>query len=158
MRLLGVDPGFTGALAIFDTDLDILEVLDMPCRDLDTDAIVKQEVMPEAIREWLLARPAVDLACVEKVASRPGQGVATMYGFGEATGTVIGVLAGMGIPVIRLSPQKWQRKVKLQGGEFVKDHSRDKAVLLFPAYAALFGRKKDSGRSDATLIAYALTQ
>jgi Holliday junction resolvasome RuvABC endonuclease subunit len=158
MRLLGVDPGFTGALAIYDTDLGILEVLDMPCRDLKTDATVKQEVDAEAIRQWLEQRPPIDLACVEKVASRPGQGVATMYGFGEATGTVIGALVGMGITTIRWRPQEWQRRVKLKGGEHVKDHSRDKAVMLFPAYAALFGRKRDSGRSDATLIAYALTQ
>lgn len=158
MRLLGVDPGFTGALAIYDTELGTLEIADMPCRSLKTGATIKQEVDGAALQRWLCQHAPIDLACVEKVAARRGQGVATMYGFGEATGTVLGVIYGLGIPAVRRRPQEWQQKVKLKGGEHIKDHSRDKAVMLFPAYAAFFGRKKDSGRSDAALIAYSLCQ
>lgn len=158
MRFLGVDPGFTGALAIYDTDLGTLEVFDMPCRPLKTDAVVKQEIDERELLFWLEEHAPIDVACVEKVGARSKQGLASTFAFGEATGAVLGVIAGFGVPIKRLSPKQWQRIVKLQGGEHIKDHSRDKAVLLFPAYAAYFGRKKDSGRSDATLIAYALAQ
>lgn len=157
MRVLGVDPGFSGALVLYDDELGTLEIFDMPCRDLNTKATVKQEVDEEKLHAWLEEHSPIDLACVEKVASRPGQGVATMYAFGEATGVVVGAIA-RSAPVIRWTPKQWQGVVKLKGGEHIKDHSRDKAVFLFPAYAAYFGRKKDSGRSDATLIAYAAAQ
>lgn len=154
MRIAGVDPGAFGAVAIYDTALGTLELIDMPTR-VEKVRTEKRTRVDSAELGLQLARCTIDEACIEKVASRQNQGVASMFAFGKAAGIVEGVFAGLLVPLSFLPPQQWQRLARVAGGEFVKDNARDRAVMLFPAYAEWFGRKKDSGRADATLIAYA---
>lgn len=154
MKIAGVDPGAFGAIAIYDTALGTLEIIDMPTRTEKVRTERRTRVDSAELGLQLAGRP-VDEACIEKVASRQSQGVASMFAFGKAAGIVEGVFAGLLVPMSFLPPQQWQRLAKVAGGEFVKDNARDRAVMLFPAYAAWFGRKKDSGRADAALIAYA---
>ena len=154
MKIAGVDPGAFGAVAIYDTALGTLELIDMPTR-IEKVRTEKRTRVDSAELGLRLHGRTIDEACIEKVASRQNQGVASMFAFGKAAGIVEGVFAGLLVPVSFLRPQEWQRLARVAGGEFVKDNARDRAVMLFPAYAAWFGRKKDSGRADAALIAYA---
>lgn len=102
----------------------------------------------------LMQHPAIpfpDAVWIEKVNAMPGQGVTSMFRFGDAYGAARGVAAGLGLPTRLVRPQEWQKPFGIRGGE--KDKSRLVASQLFPKRADLFKRKKDNGRSDAALIA-----
>jgi hypothetical protein len=91
-----------------------------------------------------------DIAYVEKPASRPGQSVVAMFGFGRSLGVVEGVLAALNISVTYVAPATWTRAMgKPQG----KDASRHRAMELYPDHQHLFKRVMDDGRAEAALIA-----
>jgi crossover junction endodeoxyribonuclease RuvC len=149
MRILGIDPGASGALVIFDTEANALEVMDMPCVEIKRGARNVRQVSAQLLVN-LLQEHNASHAYVEKVGAMPGQGVASMFAFGRAAGVIEGVLAGLGIPTTYVTPQEWQKGMRVIGG---KDGSRNRAIQLWPTFASLFARKKDDGRSDAALVA-----
>lgn len=159
MILAGVDPGAYGAVVwINSKDLKIIAHLDMPTYIEKVRTSKKVRVDAQALAAELRRNELLfptDEAVIEKVAARQQQGVSSMFAFGKAAGILEGVFAGIGIPFRTLRPQEWQRLARVQGGEHIKDNARDRAAMLFPGRADLFGRKKDSGRADAALIAYA---
>jgi crossover junction endodeoxyribonuclease RuvC len=93
-----------------------------------------------------------DLAVCEWVHAMPKQGVTSVFSFGMTFGIVRGVLAAYHIPVTYVTPQSWQRAMKVPQG---KDGSRQRATQLLPSFGHCFMRARDHGRSDATLIALA---
>lgn len=148
--ICGIDPGASGALAFFDVERGLLHVEDMPVLEVVRNGKTKREVVPQMIRT-ILERYEPLTAYVEQVGAMPGQGVSSMFQFGRSVGQVEGVLAGLRVPIERVTPQAWQKATGVRGG---KDGARMRAVELFPAYAQLFARKKDDGRADAALIAW----
>lgn len=150
MIILGIDPGLSGALALYDTSEQTVEVIDMPVLDLVRNGKKKGEVSAQALAN-LLAGRGVKAAYLERVNAMPGQGVTSVFSFGRSTGIVEGILAAYDISTTLVTPQAWQKAVGQRAG---KDGSRERAMQLFPAQADLFQRKKDDGRSDAALIAY----
>jgi crossover junction endodeoxyribonuclease RuvC len=149
MRILGIDPGASGALVILDTANNALEVMDMPCVEIKRGTRNVRQVSAQLLVN-LLRDHNVSHAFVEKVGAMPGQGVASMFAFGRAAGVVEGVLAGLTIPTTYVTPQEWQKAMRVIGG---KDGSRNRASQLWPSFADHFSRKKDDGRSDAALLA-----
>ena len=149
MKLLGIDPGAGGALAILDTATNELEMFDMPTVEIKRGTRFVRHVSAPHVAD-LLRGLHIDAAFVEKVGAMPGQGVASMFAFGRAAGVVEGVLAGLGLPLTHVPPQEWIKAMRVVDG---KDGSRSRAAQLFPKQADLFARKKDDGRSDAALIA-----
>jgi crossover junction endodeoxyribonuclease RuvC len=149
VRVLGVDPGASGALAVLSGGRLVL-VLDMPTVSVKRGTRFVNQVdaalLAAAVRDAL----PLDAAAVEQVGAMPGQGVSSMFAFGRAAGVLEGVLAALNVPFTRVPPQEWQRRTKTQGG---KDGARARALQLFPEKAELFARKKDDGRADAALIA-----
>jgi crossover junction endodeoxyribonuclease RuvC len=89
-------------------------------------------------------------AVVEQVGAMPGQGVSSMFAFGQAYGMVLGVLAGLYIPVRTVTPASWKRAMKLNTG---KDAARAEAARRWPQQAGEFRRVKDDGKAEAALIA-----
>ena len=150
MIILGIDPGLSGALALYDTSEQTVEVFDMPVLDLVRNGKKKREVSAQALAN-LLAATTIKAAFVERVNAMLGQGVTSVFSFGRSTGIVEGILAAYDIPTTLVTPQAWQKAVGQRAG---KDGSRERAMQLFPAQVGLFQRKKDDGRSDAALIAY----
>lgn len=149
MKILGVDPGASGALAILDTDTNNLEMVDMPVVEVKRGTRLVRQVSAPLLVE-ALANKDIDCAVVEKVGAMPGQGVSSMFAFGRAAGVVEGVIAGLRIPLTHVTPQEWQKGMRVVGG---KDGSRSRATQVFPNQASLFARKKDDGRADAALMA-----
>lgn len=146
MKVLGCDPGLAGAVALLTTRATMLEVFDMP-----VIVTAKRKRIAEDILAEQIARFAPDIAWLELVSARPGQGVASMFNFGTSYGLLIGVLAGLQIPREFVSPVQWKRAFGL-GAD--KAAARHKACQLFPAQAAtLFARVKDDGRAEAALLA-----
>jgi crossover junction endodeoxyribonuclease RuvC len=148
---IGIDVGLGGAVAVFGTD-GTLDVYDMPIVEVKRNNKLKKEVSAAGLHSIIkYQKPSTCL--VEQVAARPGQSVTAMFQFGRFLGQIEGVIAAHEIPISYVQPRVWQKAVELRGGD-TKEASRLRAMELFPAYAEKFRRKKDHGRSDASLVAY----
>lgn len=139
--ILAVDPGLTGALAFYFPAQDAITAEDMPVVGADVDA---------ATLAARIAQMKPDVAIVELVASRPGQGVASVFKFGCGFGMVRGVIASSGVPMHLVTPSKWKRHFNLDAD---KEKARALALHFWPIRYDLFGRKKDHGRAEAALLA-----
>ena len=150
MKIAGIDPGLSGAICVFDVDKGMLTILDMPTVEVMSGKSVKRKLSEPMLAE-LLRPHEIEHCALEQVGAMPGQGVTSMFSFGQSYGAIRGVLAGLRIPITMVTPRKWMKDLKLSGG---KDANRQRAAQLFPAYAASFSRVKDDGRADAALLAY----
>lgn len=148
MRILGVDPGCHGALAVLAHGA-LIEVHDMPILKVQRGKSDKAEVdgyaLAALIRE---ARPAV--VVVEQVGGMDGQSPSASFNFGRAAGAVEYAAKALGFSTFLVPPGTWKRGVALRGG---KDDARALAMRLWPEKAELFRRVKDDGRAEAALIA-----
>jgi crossover junction endodeoxyribonuclease RuvC len=149
---MGVDPGVSGAVAIFD-GTDLLDAFDMPVVETQSGKRKRRRISPE----MLVAEIEDHIDClarvyIEDVHAMPGQGVTSMFAFGEAAGLIRGVMAGLKVPVYLISPVTWKRAMKLQGAG--KDASRAMAARMWPQRAGLFKRQRDDGRAEAALLAH----
>jgi len=151
MFVIGIDPGATGAVAILNKDGGLVDVFDMPSLDMLIGGKNKRRVVPELLAAELrfYDKPGT-VGVVEQVSARPGQGVASMFAFGQAYGQVLGVLAGMSIPTTTVTSAVWKRDLKMTS---FKDAARLKAAQTWPLAAKQFARNKDDGRAEASLIA-----
>lgn len=139
--ILGVDPGISGALGFYYPSVpDKIGIEDMPASGRDVHG---------ATLARIVRRFDPQLAVVEQVSSRPGQGVASTFRFGRSYGTAIGVIAALEIPCVFVTPAKWKRHFGLPSD---KEAARAMAMRLWPA-STHFQRKKDHGRAEAALIA-----
>ena len=134
--IIAIDPGKTGAIAFLFDDASWYRVIDMP---------------PSPRLLWLeLASGKTDVRVIlERVSAMPGQGVTSMFNFGESFGIVQGVIAAIGYPLELVRPNVWKRDMGLTKD---KEVSRMKALQLFPEAADSLKRKKDEGRAEALLL------
>jgi crossover junction endodeoxyribonuclease RuvC len=154
--VIGIDPGLHGALAFrFERGL---VVHNMPIFEIARGGKKKHEVDPAGLAQLLESglRSGTASAFVEQVGAMPGQGVTSMFAFGQSYGIILGVLAALRIPYTRVPPITWKKAMGVRGG---KDASRARASELMPEDAATWKRVKDEGRAEAALIAlYGLRQ
>ena len=88
---------------------------------------------------------------IEHVTAMPGQGVTSMFNFGQSFGILKGICSAMQLSVYFVRPAKWKKYFNLINSE--KDASRTRAIEIFPYYSSNLSRKKDSNKADAILIA-----
>ena len=139
---IGVDPGLRGAMALLPRS-GAARVADYP-----GDA----RMASKALCGWLVGYD-IELVAIEAAASRPGQGVHSVFTFGRSFGEWLGILAALGIPHVLVSPRQWQRGVvRPSDGPDPKSRSLAVARRLFPDID--LHRKKDHHRADALLLAY----
>lgn len=149
--VIGIDPGASGAVAILDNKGGLVHVFEMPAVEVVVGGKNKRRISPEMlVSELQMYAMQGAVAYVEQVNAMPGQGVTSMFAFGEAFGLAKGVLVGLGIPVQTVTPNKWKKAMNLNAG---KDAARAKAAALWPAHAGEFKRVKDDGKAEAALIA-----
>ena len=150
--IIGIDPGASGAVAIIEDTGKLVHVFEMPAVEMVVGGKAKRRVSPEMLAAELeLYAYQGARAVSEQVGAMPGQGVTSMFAFGESFGLAKGVLAGMKIPTTTVTPGKWKKALQLNSG---KDGSRAKAAQIWPASAGEFKRVKDDGKAEAALIAY----
>jgi crossover junction endodeoxyribonuclease RuvC len=147
--ILGVDPGATGAFALYDTDLEALHVEDMPSVRVRVGKASRLQIDETALAQAITAGQP-DVAFLERVHALPKQGVTSCFSFGLAYGLVRGILAQAGVPFYVITPNEWKRAFRL-GPD--KNEARLMASRLFPANAKDFARHKDDGRAEAALLA-----
>lgn len=148
----GIDPGQSGAVAVL-VDGAFAEFVDMPTmpRPAGGHQIAAAE-LARTLRDIRQRHAGADVTAVlEAVSAMPGQGVSSMFRFGEGFGVIQGVLGALAIPVVLVHPARWKKSMGLTGRE--KDVARTVAMQRFPRAAAQLARKKDIGRADALLIA-----
>ncbi len=152
--VIGVDPGISGAVAVYFPMPKTFAVLDIPI--VETKAAgrktMRREIHEPVLSRWIAAHAAhPDLtAYVEQVGAMPGQGVTSMFRFGMAYGMVRGMLSAHEIPYTLVTPRKWKAKMRLGTN---KDEARLIASRMFPEQSFFFDRKKDANRAEAVLIA-----
>lgn len=148
--ILGVDPGLSGALALYDVrGQAVAEIIDMPTIEAGTGS--KRVVDEAALAVWVDSHAKrIKHAFVEKVGAMPGQGVTSMFSFGCSYGILRGIIAANMIPMTFVTPQKWKKAL---GVPAAKDGARARASQLLPASAGRWARGKDDGRAEAALIA-----
>jgi Holliday junction resolvasome RuvABC endonuclease subunit len=150
MKILGVDPGIHGRLAIVIANGDgmaqLVDAIDIPV----TDVAAKERVDPIAIRVWAETHKP-QYAIIERAQAMPRQGGSSGFKYGRATGAIEAVTACCRIPTTIIEPSAWKTFHGLRGGE--KESGRQRALQLFLGAHALLTRKKDHGRAEATLMA-----
>lgn len=153
MKVLGIDPGASGAVALLDNDR-LIWAHDMPVVRMLVGKTHKNRLSPGMLAQIIGSATDVDRAYVEEVSAMPKQGVSSTFSFGTSYGMALGVLAALRVPYTLIRPPEWRRLAGVRGD---KSASRHRATELFPDQARLFLRKKDDGRAEAALIAFAGT-
>lgn len=152
--ILGIDPGISGAIALFNTENRCLELaVDMPIVRNQARRGVKAKslINIQALREVVGTYNQRILGCIiEDVGAAPGQGLSSTFKFGFVTGVVWGVVGAYGIPIHGTKPAVWKR---LLGLSTDKALSRRMAAEVFPQQKLLFERVRDDGRAEAALLA-----
>lgn len=152
-RILGCDPGLTGAVALYDDDLDALIVRDAPTVQVSVGRSKARKVYQDAEYARIIRELAPDVVAIEQVNGIKGQSASASFSFGAGYGLLRGIVAALGLPVHFIPPQTWRARLRVPSG---KDGSRLRAGQLFPRYANLFVLVKYDGRADAALITKAL--
>ena len=150
MRILGIDPGVHGGIAIVEiidgAAPQVLGAIDIPTVGVGA----RERVDPIAVRAWIEEhRP--QCALIERAQAMPKQGASSGFKYGKAVGSLETVISLCGVPLTVIEPTAWKKFHGLHGGE--KEASRQRALQLFPAAHSLLCRKKDHGRGEAILIA-----
>ena len=150
MKILGIDPGIHGGLAIVtfsdDAAPELVAATDIPI--YGTKA--KERVDVAALRSWIEPHHPYH-ALIERAQAMPNQGASSGFKYGRAVGAIEATVVACGIPLTILEPRVWKQFHRLHGDN--KELSRQRVLQLFPNAHALFTHKKDHGRAEAALIA-----
>ena len=153
MLVVGIDPGISGSICFFQ-DGRIIDVVEMPT--MTEGKKNKKQVNGSQIYNEIIERTnkldKKDIKVViEQVSAMPGQGVTSMFNFGQSYGILKGICSAMQLPMYFVRPAKWKKYFNLINSE--KDASRTRAIEIFPYFSGQLSRKKDSNKADAILIA-----
>ncbi len=153
MLIIGVDPGISGSICFFKDGV-IKDVVEMPTM-IEGKKNKKQVNGSQIFNEISEKIKNIDKknikVVIEHVTAMPGQGVTSMFNFGQSFGILKGICSAMQLPVYFVRPSKWKKYFNLINSE--KDASRTRAIEIFPYYSSNLSRKKDSNKADAILIA-----
>ena len=151
MIIIGIDPGISGAISVVENK-KILEVYDTPTMidGKKNKRQINSAQVTNIIKERLNKDKEV-VVVVEHVNAMPGQGVTSMFNFGQSFGVIKGICAALSLPIYFVRPTKWKKHFNLIKTH--KDASRTKVIEVYPELSNKLHRKKDSNRADAILIA-----
>jgi len=150
VRILGVDPGIGGALALIDTEALTLAITDMP---VEASTKGRNLASPSGLAACFHACGA-DHLFLEEVGVRPGEGAVGAFSFGRGYGRIEGVAAGSIVSLWPVKPQLWKSTLHVPAD---KTQAVTRAKQLFPVAVKAFegprGGLKD-GRAEAAMIAF----
>ena len=153
MIIIGIDPGISGSICFFENG-KVIDIIEMP--NMAEGKKNKKQVNGSQIYNEISVRiknyKKEDIKVViEQVSAMPGQGVTSMFNFGQSFGVLKGICSAMQLPVYFVRPAKWKKYFNLINSE--KDASRTKAIEIFPYISSQLSRKKDANKADAILLA-----
>ena len=151
MIVFGIDPGVSGALSVYE-DKKLKEVIDMPTMSAGKQNKKQINAAQLSLEIKNRINGSTEIAVViEQVSAMPGQGVTSMFNFGQSFGVIKGICSALTLPIYFIRPVKWKKHFNLLNSE--KDASRTKVIETYPYIASEIARKKDSNKADAILIA-----
>ena len=151
MIIFGIDPGVSGAICILENK-KVIEVFEMPTM-IDGKKNKKQvngSQVANIIKDKMHSNKEI-VVVVEHVNAMPGQGVTSMFNFGQSFGVIKGICSALSVPIYFVRPMKWKKYFNLIKTN--KDASRTKVIEAYPEISSKLSRKKDSNKADAILIA-----
>ena len=148
MLVIGIDPGLSGSIC-FLQDGKIIDVLEMPT--MTEGKKNKRQVNGSQVYNEISKR--IDTVenqdirvIIEQVSAMPGQGVTSMFNFGQSYGILKGICSAMQLSMHFVRPAKWKKYFNLINSE--KDASRAKAIEIFPYFSSQLSKKKDSNKDE----------
>ena len=153
MLIIGIDPGISGSICFFE-DGKILDVVEMPTM-IEGKKNKRQVNGSQVYNEISNRIKNIDKkdikVIIEQVSAMPGQGVTSMFNFGQSFGILKGICSAMQLSMYFIRPAKWKKYFNLINSH--KDASRSKAIEIFPYFSSNLSKKKDINKADAILIA-----
>ena len=151
MKIIGIDPGLSGAIAVLENN-KVLNIFDIPVMSegKKNKRQLNSALLVNLLKENINPNEEVSVV-VEQVNAMPGQGVTSMFNFGQSFGILKGISSAMQLPMYFVRPAKWKKYFNLINSE--KDASRTRAIEIFPYFSSQLSKKKDSNKADAILIA-----
>ena len=153
MLIIGIDPGISGSICFFE-DGKIIDVIEMPTMT-DGKKNKRQVNGAQIYNEILKIINKIEKqnvrVVIEQVSAMPGQGVTSMFNFGQSFGILKGICSAMQLPMYFIRPAKWKKYFNLINSE--KDASRTRAIEIFPYFSNELAKKKDTNKAEAILIA-----
>ena len=160
MIIIGIDPGISGAICFLKNG-KIIDVIEMPSmaegkkNKRQVNGAEVTNIFKKAINTNLDITDGRNedevRVVIEHVTAMPGQGVTSMFNFGQSFGVIKGICAALKLPIYFVRPAKWKKYFNLIKTE--KDASRTKAIEIFPYISSQLSKKKDANKADAILIA-----
>ena len=153
MLIIGIDPGISGSICFFENGkiLDVVEMPTMAEGKKNKRQVNGSQIYNEILKRTRLIEKQDIRVIIEQVSAMPGQGVTSMFNFGQSFGILKGIWYAMQLPMYFVRPAKWKKYFGLIKSE--KDASRTKAIEMFPYFSSQLSKKKDSNKADAILIA-----
>ena len=153
MLIIGIDPGISGSICFLEDGI-IKDVIEMPTM-IEGKKNKKQVNGSQIYNEISFRIKTYEKknikVVIEQVSAMPGQGVTSMFNFGQSFGILKGICSAMQLPIYFVRPAKWKKYFNLINSE--KDASRTRAIEIFPYFSSNLSKKKDSNKADAILIA-----
>jgi len=153
MLIIGIDPGISGSICFFQ-DGKIVDVVEMPTMTegkKNKKQVNGSQIFNEISEKIEKLDKKEIKVVIEQVSAMPGQGVTSMFNFGQSFGILKGICSAMQLPMYFVRPAKWKKYFNLINSE--KDASRTRAIEVFPYFSSQLSKKKDSNKADAILIA-----
>ena len=153
MLIIGIDPGISGSICFLEDGIikDVLEMPTMTEGKKNKKQVNGSQIFNEiSFRIKTYEKKNIKVV-IEHVSAMPGQGVTSMFNFGQSFGVLKGICSAMQLSMYFVRPAKWKRFFNLINAE--KDASRTKAIEIFPYISTQLSRKKDANKADAALIA-----
>tara|TARA_A100001015_G_scaffold279387_1_gene340531 strand:+ start:2433 stop:2927 length:495 start_codon:yes stop_codon:yes gene_type:complete len=153
MLIIGIDPGISGSICFFE-DGKIVDVIEMPTMTegkKNKRQVNGSQIYNEISKRIIKIDKKNLRVIIEQVSAMPGQGVTSMFNFGQSFGILKGICSAMQLPMYFVRPAKWKKYFGLINSE--KDASRTRAIEMFPYFSSQLSKKKDSNKADAILIA-----
>ena len=153
MLIIGIDPGISGSICFFEDGkvIDIVEMTSMADGKKNKRQVNGAQIYNEiSLRIKNFNKEDIRVV-IEQVSAMPGQGVTSMFNFGQSFGVLKGICSAMQLPMYFVRPAKWKKYFNLINSE--KDASRTKAIQIFPYISSELSKKKDANKADAILLA-----
>ena len=153
MLIIGIDPGISGSICFLEdgTIKDVLEMPTMTEGKKNKKQVNGSQIFNEISSQIKTYEKKDIKVVIEQVSAMPGQGVTSMFNFGQSFGILKGICSAMQLPIYFVRPAKWKKYFNLINSE--KDASRTRAIEIFPYFSSNLSKKKDSNKADAILIA-----
>ena len=142
MMIIGIDPGISGSICFFENNkvIDVIEMPTMTEGKKNKRQVNGAQTYNEILKRIGKIEKHNIRVVIEQVSAMPGQGVTSMFNFGQSFGILKGICSAMQLPMYFVRPAKWKKYFGLINSE--KDASRTRAIEMFPYFSQHLSKKK----------------